>query len=162
MEGLNGHFSGWKRPSHWGPPGIDTRTGFILCHGRWAEEGSKQWALQYFTSFSEDPELFWVLKWWLNSKRTSKLSKQGENVATKLQRKQTWGKITSSLITWCLSWNWWLQFGSHWPFSQTVLSIMQQQPQFPPNTGQHPQQGHWEQGKVSHFAGIKEDCESTF
>ena len=92
MERLNGHFSGWKRPSNWGPPGIDARTGFILCHDQWAEEGSKQWTLQFFTSFSEGPKLFWVVERWLNSKRTSKLSKQGENVAAELQRKQTWGK----------------------------------------------------------------------
>lgn len=66
--------------------------GFTLCHDWWAEEGNKQWTSQLFTSFSEDPKLFFIVKWWLNSKRTSKLSKQGENVAAELQHKQTWRK----------------------------------------------------------------------
>lgn len=34
MEGLNGHFSGWKRPSNWGPSGIDARTRFIVMTDR--------------------------------------------------------------------------------------------------------------------------------
>jgi len=29
MEGLNGHFSGWKKPSSWGSPETDARIGFI-------------------------------------------------------------------------------------------------------------------------------------
>lgn len=63
-----------------------------FCHDWQAEEGSKQWTLQFVMSFSEGPKLFWVVKRWMNSKRTSKLSKQGENVAAELQHKQTWGK----------------------------------------------------------------------
>lgn len=55
---------------------------------------------QFFTSFTEDPELFWTVKHWLNFKKPSKLNKQGENMAVKLQCKQTWGKkTTETLIT---------------------------------------------------------------
>lgn len=37
MEGLNGHFSGWKKPSSWGSPETDARIGFIPHCDQWAD-----------------------------------------------------------------------------------------------------------------------------
>lgn len=98
MEGLNGHFSGWKKPSSWDSPESDARIVFIPHCDQWADNEVSSFSdlFQEIISSSRKSNVRW---WWGTSEGPpswANREKCGSQASAQISMgKKTWNMMLS-------------------------------------------------------------------